>query len=54
MCAIGPNVAVYPEGVVYHGVELADVDAIVEEHLRRGRPIERLIQEPETGRSTSD
>lgn len=47
MCAKGPNVAVYPEGVVYHRVRLEDADRIVEQHLREGRPIDALLQEPD-------
>jgi len=43
LCAEGPNVTVYPEGVVYRDIELADVDRIVDEHLRRGRPIVGLM-----------
>lgn len=54
MCTIGPNVVVYPEGFVYHGVELADVDAIVEQHLRGGRPVEGLTREPDTRNPKSD
>ena len=45
MCQQGPNVIVYPEGVVYHGVELGDVDEIVEQHLRNGRPVTRLMED---------
>ncbi len=42
-CAHGPMVVVYPEGVWYAGVGLADVPEIVEEHLVNGRPVERLL-----------
>lgn len=45
MCAQGPNVVVYPEGVVYHGVDEGDVERIVDEHLRHGRPIEELMRD---------
>lgn len=41
-CAHGVTVVVYPEAVWYGGVTLADVDAIVDEHLVGGRPVERL------------
>lgn len=41
-CGYGPIVAVYPDGVWYAGVTLADVDEIVSEHLEHGRPVERL------------
>lgn len=42
LCEFGPNVVVYPEGVFYGHVQLADVLEIVEEHLINGRPVERL------------
>jgi (2Fe-2S) ferredoxin len=35
-------VVVYPEAVWYGGVTEADVDAIVDEHLVAGRPVDRL------------
>lgn len=41
-CATGPTVVVYPEGVWYGGVTVADVPEIVESHLLGGRPVERL------------
>ena len=41
-CARGVTVVVYPEGVWYGGVTLADVDEIVERHLMRGEPVTRL------------
>ena len=41
-CAHGPTVGVYPEGVWYGGVTAADVPEIVERHLVRGEPVERL------------
>jgi (2Fe-2S) ferredoxin len=42
-CEHGVTVVVYPEGVWYGGVTVADVPAIVEEHLVGGRPVERLV-----------
>jgi (2Fe-2S) ferredoxin len=41
-CAFGPTLVVYPEGVWYGGVTVADVPEIVESHLVRGIPVERL------------
>ncbi len=41
-CATGPSVVVYPEGIWYGGVTVADVPEIVESHLVGGRPVERL------------
>jgi (2Fe-2S) ferredoxin len=41
-CDRGPNVVVYPEGVLYSGVGKGDVAAIFDEHLLGGTPVERL------------
>jgi len=41
-CTLGPTIVVYPEGVWYKEVTVADVPELVEEHLRNGRPVERL------------
>ncbi|MFQ5878096.1 MAG: ferredoxin, partial [Acidobacteriota bacterium] len=43
LCRAGPNVIVYPEGVLYCGVRPADVAEIVREHIRGGRVVERLL-----------
>jgi (2Fe-2S) ferredoxin len=41
-CAFGPSIVVYPEGVWYGHVSVADVPEIVERHLVGGEPVERL------------
>jgi (2Fe-2S) ferredoxin len=41
-CAQGPTIVVYPEGVWYSYAGKADIDAIIDEHLVHGRPVERL------------
>ena len=41
-CAIGAAVMIYPEGVWYAQVQASDVPEIVEEHLMKGRVVERL------------
>jgi (2Fe-2S) ferredoxin len=41
-CGFGPNVLVYPEGVMYGKVTKADVAAIIDEHLLGDQPVERL------------
>lgn len=42
MCAKGPAIVVYPEGVFYGNVQLSDVEEIVESHLVNNQPVERL------------
>lgn len=42
-CAFGVSVVVYPEGVWYRGVQVEDVNEIVERHLIEGQPVERLL-----------
>lgn len=42
-CGNGPNVLVYPDGVLYSGVGKEDVSAIFEQHLLGGMPVERLL-----------
>lgn len=41
-CQEGPCIVVYPEAVWYTYVDRADIDEIIEEHLRNGRVVERL------------
>jgi len=41
-CANGVTVVVYPEGVWYGHVTVADVDELFQEHVLHGRPVERL------------
>lgn len=41
-CPRGVAVLVYPEQVWYGGVTAADVPEIVEQHLERGIPVDRL------------
>lgn len=41
LCDIGPNMVVYPEGVIYRGVTLKDLPDIVG-HLAGGPVVERL------------
>jgi (2Fe-2S) ferredoxin len=41
-CFEGPTIVVYPEGVWYVGVTLADVPEIIEQHMVGGHPVERL------------
>lgn len=43
VCSYGQTLVVYPEGIFYVGVELSDVDEIIEEHIINDRPVKRLI-----------
>jgi len=48
-CEKGPIMVVYPEGVFYCQVQPDDIEEIVEEHLLKGRTVERLLfKEPMT------
>lgn len=49
-CAAGPVAVVYPEGTWYTFVDTADIDEIVESHLKQGQVVERLLVPPELGR----
>ena len=49
-CAGGPVAVVYPEGVWYSYVDAADIDEIVESHLKNGLVVERLLTPPHLGR----
>lgn len=54
-CRFGPNMMIYPEGVFYCGVKEEDVPELVEEHLIKGRVVERLLyKEPETKAAVVD
>ena len=43
LCALGPIVIIYPDGTFYSSVKAEDVKEIVEEHLLKGRVVERLV-----------
>lgn len=43
ICDFGQTIVVYPEGVFYVGVELSDVDQIINDHLINDKPVERLL-----------
>lgn len=49
-CAAGPVAVVYPEAVWYSFVDLADIDEIVESHLKNGVIVQRLLTPPHLGR----
>jgi (2Fe-2S) ferredoxin len=41
-CELGPNVLVYPDGVMYVGVRVGDVEEIFDQHLLGNNPVSRL------------
>ncbi|WP_026996831.1 (2Fe-2S) ferredoxin domain-containing protein [Flectobacillus major] len=43
VCAFGPGLVVYPEGVFYGNVQPSDVEEIVESHLVNDKVVERLV-----------
>lgn len=43
VCAFGPGMVVYPEGIFYGHVTPEDVDEIFESHILNNKPVERLI-----------
>ncbi len=48
-CAMGPIMVVYPEGVIYMMIKPDDIPELVEEHLVKGRVLDRLLyREPTT------
>ena len=49
LCEAGPIVIVYPEGSFYSRVQVSDVAEIVNEHLLKGRIVNRLLHKEDTG-----
>ena len=49
-CAGGPVAVVYPDETWYSFVDKQDIDEIVEEHLKHGRMVQRLLLPPDVGR----
>ena len=46
-CSKGPTLAVYPDDVWYQGVQADDVEEILDRHIGKGEPVERLLLPPE-------
>jgi (2Fe-2S) ferredoxin len=42
-CEYGTVMVVYPEQIWYGAVSVEDIDEIIEQHLKLGKPIERLM-----------
>ena len=43
LCSAGPIVIVYPDAVWYQGVGPDNVNEIIEEHILKGKPVEKLV-----------
>ena len=41
-CEEGPVLVVYPEGTWYTYVDKNDIDEIIDEHIVKGKPVDRL------------
>lgn len=46
-CRKGPSMVIYPEQVWYRYENKQDIDDIVENHLKNGKIVERLLMDPE-------
>lgn len=46
-CELGPTIVIYPEGVWYTCRTEADVDEILETHVRNDGRVERLMLQPD-------
>lgn len=42
-CAMGPIMVVYPEGIFYNQLKPEHIPHLVEEHILKGRPVEKLM-----------
>lgn len=51
-CELGPVLVVYPEGVWYSYVDEHDIDEIIDQHLTKGIPVERLRIDSNEGLDT--
>jgi (2Fe-2S) ferredoxin len=49
LCDIGPNMVVYPDGIIYHSVGIKDIPEIIDSLREGGEPVERLILRPGAG-----
>ncbi|BBJ28956.1 NADH-quinone oxidoreductase subunit NuoF [Athalassotoga saccharophila] len=48
-CSLGPLMVIYPEGVFYQKLKPSDAKEIVEEHLLKGRVVQRLLYKGPSG-----
>ncbi|MSO97579.1 MAG: (2Fe-2S) ferredoxin domain-containing protein [Rhodospirillaceae bacterium] len=48
-CELGPSMVIYPDGVWYRYTSQAEVDEILETHVKKGERVARLMMKPEDG-----
>ena len=48
-CELGPTLVIYPEGIWYKAESFADIDAILERHVKGGGRVPELMLRPEDG-----
>lgn len=46
-CELGPTMVIYPDAVWYSYENEDDVEEIIEHHLKGGKPVERLVLDPD-------
>jgi (2Fe-2S) ferredoxin len=42
-CNLGPVMVIYPEGTWYTFIDADDIEEIIQSHLIKGKPVERLL-----------
>ena len=42
-CSLGPVMVIYPEGTWYTFIDTDDIEEIIQSHLIKGKPVERLL-----------
>lgn len=53
-CELGPTIVIYPEGIWYRAETFADIDEILDVHVKQGGRVARLLLKPEDGPDHSD
>ncbi|MDG2319928.1 MAG: (2Fe-2S) ferredoxin domain-containing protein [Rhodospirillaceae bacterium] len=48
-CELGPTMVIYPDGIWYRYETEADIDEILDSHVKEGQVVERLVLEIEDG-----
>jgi (2Fe-2S) ferredoxin len=48
LCDVGPNIVVYPDRIIYSGVQVKDIPEIIDSLREGGQPVERLMLTPES------